>query len=101
MQIKHKAIAESKNLTIRVTGLIDFINNQSDDVVSKPKPVHKNGKSRKEGGERITIETVYRRNAEKRYRQQVRRQLQRAVNNLTDDVVVENIAFCQPWDWRW
>lgn len=58
-----------------------------------------NGKSRKNGGFRIPIETNYRWHAEKQYRMIAKNQLRRLLE--TSEGLVQNIAYCQPHDWRW
>lgn len=57
------------------------------------------GRSRKDGGFRITIETPVRWHAEKKHRMTSKNQLRRFLE--TGEGVIENISYCRVWDWRW
>lgn len=96
----HKQIAESRHLAESSLKLIDFINSISeDDTVSiKIKRPRKAGTW--QWGSLVHILGGHRHRAEKRYRQKAKRQLSKAVNDPQGDHIVEGIAYCQPWDWR-
>lgn len=89
----HKTITEARSLVPSLPSLTLA-------TVTSPRGRRElNGKSRKEGGIRIPIESTYRWYAEKKHRMTSKRQLRKVIE--TGEGIVENIAYCQPWDWRW
>lgn len=100
MQVKHKDIVQFRNFDNEIKKLVEHISS-NDPVFHQGKAVKKSSKSRKEGGKRIPILKVYRSLEERTYRQKSKAQVAKAMKTLDDDVVVDNIAYCQFWAWRW
>lgn len=96
----HKQIAESKNLESQAKQLTQFLNSIPEEELTPIRASRSLRKFPRQCDSRVHILGDYRQRAEKRYRQKAKRQLSKAVNDPQGDHIVEGIAYCQPWDWR-
>lgn len=99
-QSTHKTLAENKNFDAKINSLVQFLNEDHHEA-PRVKPNSKSQESFQNGGYRIPIEKAFRKNAEHRYRQFAKRKTQLWAQTLDEGSIVPNIAYCQPWDWRW
>lgn len=96
----HKTLAENQKFEVNVQALVKYLNEDFHEA-PRVKPDSKSQESFQNGGYRIPIEKPCRKNAERKYRQAAKRQTRIWAETMGDGCVVQNIAYCQPWDWRW
>lgn len=95
----HKQIAESRNLSQQIEKLVTYIAEIGYPVTPRSVRIFRRDKT--PGGYRVSIKKTNRVAAQKRYRSKVSIQLRTAIRDLESDVIIEDIAYCESYDWRW